>query len=63
MFNFQSMNAFKKNVLHEVMQSSQLLSSFAALGKEVQLITVSPYEETEHLSRLTLPNGILAISW
>ncbi len=37
MFNFQSMNAFTKNVLHEVMQSSQLLSSFAALGKEVQL--------------------------
>ncbi len=63
MFNFQSMNAFKKNVLHEVMQLSQLLSSFTALGKEVQLITGSLYEETEHLSRLTSPNGILAISW
>ncbi len=63
MFNFQSMNAFTKNVLHEVMQSSQLLSSFAALGKEVQLITGYIYNEIEQLSRLTSPNGILAISW
>ncbi len=33
---------------------------FAAFGNGVQLISGSPYAETEQLSRLTLPSGILA---
>ncbi len=35
---------------------------FAAFGERVQLISGSPYDETEQPSRLTLPSGILAIS-
>ncbi len=35
---------------------------FAAFGKGVQLISGSPYAETEQLSRLTSPSGILATS-
>ncbi len=35
---------------------------FAAFGKGVQLISGSPYAETEQLSRLTLPSGMLATS-
>ncbi len=37
-------------------------TGFAAFGKEVQLISGSPYAETEQLSRLTPPSGILATS-
>ncbi len=35
---------------------------FAAFDKGVQLISGSPYAETEQLSRLTSPCGILATS-
>ncbi len=34
-----------------------------SFGKGVQFISGSPYAETEKLSRLTSPSGILATSW
>ncbi len=37
-------------------------ADFAAFGNVVQLISWSPYAETEQLSRLTSPSGILATS-
>ncbi len=37
-------------------------TGFAAFGKGVQLISGSPYAETEQLSRLTSPSGVLATS-
>ncbi len=37
-------------------------TGFAAFGKGVQLISGSPNAETEQLSRLTSPSGILATS-
>ncbi len=36
---------------------------YAAFGKGVQLISESSYDETEQLSRLNSPIGILATSW
>ncbi len=38
-------------------------TGFAAFVKGVQLISGPPYAETEQLSRLTSPSGILATSW
>ncbi len=47
----------KFDVYHE--EGSQISclvqTGFAAFGKEVQLINVPPYAETEQLSRLTSP--------
>ncbi len=37
-------------------------AGFAAFGKGVRLIGGPPYAETEQLSRLTPPSGILATS-
>ncbi len=37
-------------------------TGFAAFGKGVQLISGSPYAETEQLARLSSPSGILATS-
>ncbi len=63
-FAFSSIHKLKFDVYHEARQTSQLFSPdrFAAFGKGVQLISGSPYAETEHLSRLTSPSGILATS-
>ncbi len=59
---FQIRTNLKFGVYHEARQSSQLFiaqTGFAAFGKRVQLISESPYAETEQLSRLTSPTGIL----
>ncbi len=46
----------------EALIAPQSQTGFAAFGKGVQLISESPYAETEQLSRLASPSGILATS-
>ncbi len=52
--------------MYSVRQGSRvsclIQTGFAAFGNGVQLISGSPYAETEQLSRLTSPTGILATS-
>ncbi len=38
-------------------------TGFDAFGRGVQLISGSPYTQTEQLSRLTSPSGILALPY
>ncbi len=56
-----------RDLTHTTIQGSRVSclaqTGFAAFGKVVQLISGSPYAETEQLSRLTSPSGILATSW
>ncbi len=58
------MDKLKFDVHHESGSRVSCLAqtSFAAFGKGVQLIGGSPYAESEQLSRLTSPSGILATS-
>ncbi len=58
---FSSIHKFKYDVYHEARQSDSCLAKtgFAAFGKGVQLISGSPYAETEQLSLLASPSGIL----
>ncbi len=59
---FSSIHKLQFDVYHEARQSSLAQTGFAAFGKGVQLISGSPYAETEQLSRLTSPSGIFATS-
>ncbi len=55
-----------RNLTYTTRQDSRVIclakTGFAAFGKEVKLVSWSPYAETEQLSQLTSPSGIHAIS-